>query len=120
MNIPVNYIYNNMSKNIISITNTAYNQLLHIGKRHNTNIILFYIKSGGCNGFEYKFKPIDKIENKENVYIHNNLNIEICNKGLLYVLGTKIDWKNDIMGSYFSFDNPVSKMSCGCGTSFSV
>lgn len=106
--------------NIISITETAYNQLLKIAIKNNTKNILFYVKSGGCNGFEYKFKPTNKIENEKNLYKKDKLNIEVCNKSLLYVLGTKIDWKNDIMGSYFSFDNPVSKMSCGCGTSFSV
>tara|TARA_B110000208_G_C11761236_1_gene426995 strand:- start:1483 stop:1809 length:327 start_codon:yes stop_codon:yes gene_type:complete len=107
-------------KSIISLSTEAYKQLFIIAKENNTKNILFYIKSGGCNGFEYKFKPIDEIENVKNSYKKNELNIEVCNKSLLYVLGTKIDWKNDIMGSYFSFDNPVSKMSCGCGTSFSV
>ena len=107
-------------KSIISVSNSAYKQLFKIAKLNYTKNILFYIKSGGCNGFEYKFKPIEKIENNENLYTKDDLTIEVCNKSLLYVLGTKIDWKDDIMGSYFSFDNPVSKMSCGCGTSFSV
>ena len=109
-----------MKKNIITISNTAYKQILKIANENNTKNILFYVKSGGCNGFEYKFKPINEVVNNNNLYNKNELNIEVCNKSLLYVLGTKIDWKNDIMGSYFSFDNPVSKMSCGCGTSFSV
>ena len=107
-------------KNILSITECAYTKLYSIAKSHDTNNILFYIKSGGCNGFEYKFKAIDKIENKKNLFVFNDLHIEVCNKSLLYVLGTQIDWKSDIMGSYFSFKNPVSKVSCGCGSSFSV
>jgi len=89
-------------------------------KSNKATPILFYIKSGGCNGFEYKFKPIQKITDHKNIFIEDDLTIEVCNKSLLYVLGTEIDWKEDIMGSYFSFKNPVSKMSCGCGTSFSV
>tara|TARA_B110000208_G_C11446707_1_gene312965 strand:- start:227 stop:553 length:327 start_codon:yes stop_codon:yes gene_type:complete len=107
-------------KNLIKVTESAHKQLYTIANSNSTNNILFYIKSGGCSGFEYKFKPIKDIVNKKNIYTKDDLNIEICNKSLLYVLGTEIDWKNDIMGSYFSFSNPISKMSCGCGSSFSI
>ena len=34
------------------------------------------------------------------------------------ILGTKIDWKEDIMGESFHFDNPMAQSKCGCGTSF--
>ena len=56
----------------------------------------------------------------KNVQIEKDLNIEVCNKSLMFVLGTTIDWKKDIMGEAFKFDNPIAKNSCGCGTSFSV
>ena len=35
-------------------------------------------------------------------------------------LDTTIDWKNDIMGEKFEFDNPNASSNCGCNTSFSV
>ena len=56
-------------------------------------------------------------EIKNNLYNKDGLTVEICDKSLFYVLGTKIDWKEDMMGSNFSFDNPVAQASCG-GTSF--
>ena len=34
-------------------------------------------------------------------------------------LDTTIDWKNDIMGESFHFENPNAGSKCGCGTSFS-
>ena len=29
------------------------------------------------------------------------------------------DWKEDIMGRGFEFENPLAQASCGCGVSFS-
>jgi Fe-S cluster assembly iron-binding protein IscA len=36
----------------------------------------------------------------------------------MYIIGTKIDYKDDIMGSRFDFKNDNMKNKCGCGTSF--
>ena len=35
------------------------------------------------------------------------------------LLGTEIDWDDDIMGQRFVFKNPNSSFQCGCGKSFS-
>ncbi|MBT3689942.1 ATP-grasp domain-containing protein [bacterium] len=45
---------------ILNITKKAGNQLINIAKYNNTNELLFYVKGGGCNGFNYKLKPITK------------------------------------------------------------
>ena len=107
-----------MNKNLITITSLASKKLKQIIINEKAKGLLFYVESGGCNGFGYKFKTVNFFENKNNLYKKNGLTVEICNKSLFYVLGTKIDWKKDIMGSNFSFDNPVAQASCGCGTSF--
>ena len=35
----------------------------------------------------------------------------------MYVLGTEIDYLQDIMGSRFTFSNDNISNTCGCGTS---
>ena len=45
--------------------------------------------------------------------------IHVCNNSIMHLLGTKIDWKEDIMGQGFHFENPMAQSKCGCGTSFS-
>ena len=109
-----------MNKKLISLTCSAIKQLKQIKKQNNCKGILFSVKSGGCNGFEYKFEGINTFYNTKNMIVEDNLKIEICDKSLFYLLGTKIDWKEDIMGKGFIFENPMAKASCGCGTSFSV
>jgi len=45
----------------------------------------------------------------------------VCDpKSYLYLNGTSIDYKDEIMGSGFVFNNPNSTSTCGCGSSFSA
>ncbi len=45
----------------------------------------------------------------------------ICDpKSYLYLNGTTIDFKDEIMGRGFVFNNPNATSSCGCGSSFAV
>ena len=120
-----------MSKNIISLTIPALKKLSIIAKENNCKHLLFSIKGGGCNGFTYKFYPTndepDKLDEvyclKEKISGLNDINsplesIHVCGKSLIHILGTEIDWKKDIMGETFVFNNPMAQSSCGCGTSF--
>ena len=38
----------------------------------------------------------------------------------MYILGTQIDFIDDIAGSYLKIVNPNATSECGCGESFSV
>ena len=120
-----------MSKNIISLTIPALKKLSAIAKENNCKNLLFSIKGGGCNGFTYKFSPTndvaDKLDEvyclKEKIKEMDDVNsplesIHVCGKSLIHILGTEIDWKKDIMGETFVFNNPMAQSSCGCGTSF--
>lgn len=113
-------------KQIISITQTAGKQLINIAKHNNVKNILFSITGGGCNGFNYKFTPLnsEQYESKKNKFDehikYENIKIIVCGHSLLHLLGTTIDWKKDIMGEAFHFENPNAVSQCGCGTSFSL
>ena len=104
---------------MITITSLAIKQLKCIVKTDKYKGILFSVKSGGCNGFEYKFEGVNNFNIKKNVIIEDGLSIEVCDTSLFFLLGTKIDWNEDIMGKGFIFNNPMAVASCGCGTSFS-
>ena len=45
----------------------------------------------------------------------------VCDpKSYLYLNGTTIDFKDEIMGRGFVFNNPNATTTCGCGSSFSA
>ena len=45
----------------------------------------------------------------------------VCDpKSYLYLNGTSIDFKDEVMGRGFVFNNPNANSTCGCGSSFSA
>jgi iron-sulfur cluster assembly protein len=78
---------------------------------------------GGCSGFSYKmgFKKkaeIDKMN--ETSFQFGDIETVVHNRALPFLEGVKVDYHTDINRRGFVFDNPNSKGSCGCGSSFSV
>lgn len=92
-----------------------------------------FITGGGCSGFQYGFTfdeeiatddtVIEKVigdddEDREGDGGHVKLVVDIMS--LQYLMGAKIDYKEDINGSQFTITNPNAKTTCGCGSSFGV
>lgn len=82
--------------------------------------VLLYINGSGCNGFSYQFKILDKDKKPsklDELVKIDNINLYLCSKSLLYIMGTNIDYKEDMMGSRFDFSSEQIDSKCGCGTS---
>tara|TARA_Y100001938_G_C8098740_1_gene440038 strand:+ start:6515 stop:6823 length:309 start_codon:yes stop_codon:yes gene_type:complete len=102
---------------MIQLTDDAYSHLKHLLKEHNKKFVRLQVKGGGCAGFEYEWSFEDE-DNREDMIIDDILLIDRMNE--LYLRGMELDYKKEIWGSSFVFENPMAKSSCGCGTSFSV
>jgi len=78
------------------------------------------VKGGGCSGFSY---TLDLTENKsdldETLDAHG-VEVVCDSKSYLYLDGTTIDFKDEMMGRGFVFTNPNASSTCGCGSSFSA
>jgi iron-sulfur cluster assembly protein len=78
------------------------------------------VESGGCAGMTYKMDYIqNKIEGDENINI-DGIDVFIDPKAIMYLLGTKMDYKEDKFASSFVFNNPNETEKCGCGESFKI
>jgi iron-sulfur cluster assembly accessory protein len=79
------------------------------------------VKGGGCSGFTY---TLDLVEEEpganDETMSHQGIRIIVDTKSLLYLSGTQIDYKDEMMGSGFVFKNPNATSSCGCGSSFTA
>jgi iron-sulfur cluster assembly protein len=77
------------------------------------------VKGGGCSGFSYMLDLTEepKSESDEEVDSHG-VKILIDMKSNLYLDGTEIDFKDEVMAKGFVFKNPNATSSCGCGSSF--
>ena len=78
------------------------------------------VLGGGCSGFQYEFS-IDVAKQPDDcVFTSHDVEIVIDAMSLELVDTAELDYKQDLMGSYFAVNNPNATASCGCGTSFSV
>ena len=77
------------------------------------------VKGGGCSGMSYLL-AFDKMEEKDNVYQFEDLQIVMNKAHVMYVFGMEIDWEKGLNNRGFAFNNPNAKESCGCGQSFST
>ena len=79
------------------------------------------VKGGGCSGFSYMLDLTEepKAENDEELE-SNGVKILCDMKSYLYLNGTEIDFRDEVMGKGFVFKNPNATSSCGCGSSFSA
>ena len=77
------------------------------------------VVGGGCSGLTYKM-DIDRPREGDKVFEHAGVKIVVDRKGFLYLKGTELDYKDELMASGFTLRNPNVKRSCGCGSSFVV
>lgn len=78
------------------------------------------IKGGGCAGFEYLLTGAAKEETGDIISEEHGVKVYCDRKSYLFVNETTIDYEDTLMNKGFRFQNPNSKGSCGCGSSFSV
>ena len=107
-----------MLRQVISVTPAAVKKLRDVIQKHKSKYINFTVKSGGCSGFQYVLEPCSKNIVDEDIFQDGDLKVKIAKEDTFLLLGTKIDWEDDIMGQRFVFENPNSQFQCGCGKSF--
>ena len=78
------------------------------------------VKGGGCSGFSYLLDLTESQKDSDEVFEQHGIKVIVDPKSLLYLNGTTVDFKDEIMGRGFVFQNPNATTSCGCGSSFAV
>ncbi len=78
------------------------------------------VKGGGCSGFSYLLDLTEQQRETDEEIEQQGLKVVCDPKSYLYLNGVTIDFKDEIMGRGFVFNNPNATSSCGCGSSFSA
>ena len=78
------------------------------------------VKGGGCSGFSYLLDLTETSDDKDETFDQHGIKVICDPKSYLYLNGTTIDFKDEVMGRGFVFNNPNATSSCGCGSSFSA
>jgi iron-sulfur cluster assembly protein len=78
------------------------------------------VKGGGCSGFNYTLDLTDRKAEEDEVFEQHGVEVICDPKSYIYLNGVSIDFRDEVMGRGFVFQNPNASSSCGCGSSFSV
>ena len=106
---------------ICTLTEAAKKQIETICEENQVYAVTLNLKGGGCAGFEYQWgtykTPEELLDDDEIIKTDNGYTFVIGSASMMFLFGTVIDYKKDIIGSMFDIQNPNAKSSCGCGVS---
>jgi iron-sulfur cluster assembly accessory protein len=77
------------------------------------------VQGGGCSGFSYDLY-FDQPQEADKSFEVKGIKLICDQMSLMYLMGTEIDYVEGLHGAGFKFNNPNTKSTCGCGSSFSA
>mgnify|MGYP003301625782 FL=1 len=104
---------------IMTLTNTAEEKIKELCTNNNKWAVRLGIKGGGCAGFSYDwgFAEQDEMQDNDELIETNGGRLVVDSHSVMYLLGTELDFVNEVWGSHFDIKNPNAKSACGCGES---
>lgn len=107
-------------KQVVIITESAAFQIKEMQKHNEEEgaFLRIAVKGGGCSGLSYGM-AFDKADNEKDYFdTQHDIELIVAKEDAPIIEGTKIDFKQSLMGGGFTIENPNAIASCGCGSSF--
>ena len=79
-----------------------------------------YIIGGGCSGFQYGFAFEEEQTEGDMIMEDHGVSMMVDPMSFPYLMGSTVDYLEDLQGSRFVVSNPNAKSTCGCGSSFAI
>jgi iron-sulfur cluster assembly protein len=107
---------------MIQVTEKALERIRHImakeGVQGGDGGLRLAVQGGGCSGLSYLFKLETKGRAGDHVFGPGGAKVLIDPKSFVYLDGLTLDYKESLIQSGFTIDNPNAQKTCSCGTSF--
>ena len=110
------------SSPVVSLTSGAaakIRQLLDTEETDSGMALRMAVRPGGCSGFSYEMYFDADVNSDDITAGYEDVHVVVDNKSAELLRGSVLDYKDGLMDSGFSIDNPNVTRSCGCGNSFS-
>jgi len=106
---------------MIKVTEKAMNHLTGISDANEGKIPVLGLKGGGCAGFSYvwNLKEENELDKKADhvIIMDNGRKMAVDSSSIMFLVGTTLELKQDLMGTMLEVVNPSAASSCGCGES---
>ncbi len=106
----------------IEISDSAARRIAQLVESENNTALMLrvIVSGGGCSGFQYGF-TLDESRNDEDVVFESNgVRVVVDDLSLDLLQGSRLEYVDELIGSFFKLENPNAASTCGCGSSFSV
>ena len=106
----------------ISMTQSAAAKLQSlIEEEENERLMLrVYVTGGGCSGFKYGFTFDEEHQEDDTEVIRDGVKLVVDPLSFQYLVGSEVDYQENLEGARFTVTNPNATSTCGCGASFSI
>lgn len=107
---------------MITLTESAKNKIKDLLLEENNPRIKLrvFVQGGGCSGFQYGFTFDEETSEDDFVLNEDGVELLIDSASGMYLQGATINYREELMGSNFSIENPNATTTCGCGSSFGI
>lgn len=103
----------------INLTDSALKEIKRLVAQEKENKVLYVgVKNGGCSGYTYVFEFVSNIKNLSLHNINDEIIIGINVDEVRLIENMTVDYEDGLNNRGFTFNNPNSTETCGCGTSF--
>ena len=108
-----------MPLKIMSLTDAAVERINEIIEDSATPVVgvRVGIKNAGCAGQSYTLAYVSEPVKGDDHIEEKGVHVYVEPKATLFLLGTVMDFEEDILKSGFTFKNPNQTGECGCGES---
>lgn len=109
-----------MSNDVIFLTEAASLQIKEMIKHNEEEgaFLRIAVQGGGCSGLSYGVGFDHEVKDGDSQFEQFGIQILVDKASAPILQGTKIDFKQSMMGGGFTIENPNAIASCGCGSSF--
>jgi len=108
-----------MGLKIMSVTDAAAERIRAImdGADKPVAGVRVGVKNSGCAGVAYTLDYVEVPVEGDDHVVDKGLDIYVDPKATMFLLGTVMDYEEEILSSGFTFTNPNQTGACGCGES---
>jgi iron-sulfur cluster assembly protein len=111
-----------MAKQLLTLTDAAAERVRQLlAQRPDPQAALrIGVKTGGCSGLEYTMDFVAEKKKFDEVVEDKGVTVLIDTDAVMFLIGTEMDYKADVLKSGFVFSNPNETARCGCGESVQI
>ena len=106
-------------KQVLTLTPDALCRLRDIQSSEG-KLIKISVVAKGCAGGAYKLEYVDKAEKFDEIVVQEDVKVLVDSKSLMKIIGSEMDFQDDVLASRFTFSNPNVVSTCGCEESFAT